>query len=103
MISLSRVDPARELVNHRLRHIADHGEAAGHVAVNCAIADRELAFVAGGENKMAELVRERHQRHRAQTRLHVFLGLVLGQTGKNFLKLAFENGERLGDRNVQTI
>ena len=40
---------------------------------------------------MTELVRERHQSHSAQARLHVFFGRVFGQTGKNFLELRFEN------------
>jgi len=50
---------------------------------------------------MPEFIGERHQRHRAQTRLHIFFGLVFRQSGKHFLKLTFENGERFGDRDVQ--
>ena len=50
---------------------------------------------------MSKFVGQRHQRHGAQTRLHVFFGLVFRQSGKDFLKLAFEDGERLGDRDVQ--
>src|SRR5206468_381171 len=50
---------------------------------------------------MSKFVGERHQRHGAQTRLHVFFGLVFRQSGKDFLKLAFETGERLRDRDVQ--
>ena len=97
-----RIDPARELVNHRFRHVADDGEAAGHVAVNRAIADREFALVSGGEEDVAELVRERHQDHSAQARLHVFFRRVLGQTGEDFLELRLESGEGVRDRDLQT-
>ena len=84
MISPLAVDPARELVDDRLRHVADDREAAAHVAVDRAVADGQFALVAGGEKQVAELIRERHQDHAAQTRLHVFLGRVLGQAGEDF-------------------
>ena len=84
------VDPARELVNHRLRHVADHGEAAGHVAVNGAIADGEFALVSSGEKEVTELVRERHQNHSAQTRLHVFFRRVFRQAGEDFANCALK-------------
>src|SRR5207248_10619330 len=45
--------PTSELIDHRLRHITDDRETAGHVAVNCAITDGELALVVGSKNKMA--------------------------------------------------
>ena len=42
---------------------------------------------------MAELVRERHQDHSAQTRLHVFFGRVFGQAGENFRELRLERAK----------
>src|SRR5687767_7534811 len=62
------VDVARELIDEGLRHVLDHGEAAGHVAVERRVADGDLALVAGGENEPAELVRERHQQGAADAR-----------------------------------
>ena len=52
---------------------------------------------------MPKLVRERHQRHPAQSRLHVLFGRILGATGKYFFELRLENGERIGNRNFQTL
>ena len=52
---------------------------------------------------MPKLVRERHQRHPAQSRLHVLFGRILGATGKYFFELRLENCERIGNRNLQTL
>ena len=52
---------------------------------------------------MAELVRERHQNHSAQARLHVLLGGVFGKAGKNFGELFFEDGEGVRDRHLQAL
>ena len=51
---------------------------------------------------MAEFIRERHQDHAAKTRLHIFLGRVLGKAGEDFGELRFECRERVTDRNLQT-
>ena len=67
---------ARDPVDERLRDVADHREAARHVAVERAVADRELALVAGREDEAARVVRERHQDLPAHARLHVLLGEV---------------------------
>ena len=64
-------------------------QRAAHVAVKRAIADGHLRFVAGRQHQRAELVRQRHQRHAAQPRLDVFLGLVRLGSGKNFCQLFF--------------
>jgi hypothetical protein len=40
---------------------------------------------------VTELIRERHQDHCAQARLHVFFRLVFGQAFENFLELGLEN------------
>ena len=69
-----RVDVARQSIDQRLRHVADHGQPAAHVAVQRAVADRELALVAGGEQQAPGLVRQRHQRRAADARLQVLLG-----------------------------
>ena len=46
---------SREPVHERLRDVADDREAAAHVAVERAVADGELALVAGREQQVAEL------------------------------------------------
>src|SRR3989442_1042692 len=71
------VDVAGDLVDQRLRHVLDHGEAAGHVAVERRIADAVFALVSGGEYEPAELVRERHEQRPPDARLDVLLGRVL--------------------------
>ena len=59
------IDPAGELINEGLRHVADDGEAAGHVAVDGTVTDREFALVARGEQEMPKLMGKRHQDHPA--------------------------------------
>ncbi len=68
------VGDARQRIDQCLRHVADHGEAAAHVAIERAVADGELALVAGGEHQRAPFVRERHQGDAAQARLQILLG-----------------------------
>ena len=55
----------------RLGHVADHRQAAAHIAVQRAVAHREFALVAGGQHQRAAFVRERHQGDAAQARLHI--------------------------------
>ena len=52
---------------------------------------------------MAELVREPHQNHSPQARLHVFFRRVLGQTGKDFRELSLKRRESVRDRNLQAF
>src|SRR3982750_3039756 len=52
---------------------------------------------------MPKLVRERHQRHCAQTGLHVFLRLVFRQAFEDFLELRLKNLERVADRNLKKL
>ena len=52
---------------------------------------------------MTKFVRKGHQRHRAQARLHIFFGLVLGQSLEDFLKLRLENLIRVGNRNLEAF
>src|SRR5205085_8572685 len=70
----ARVDVAGDLVHQRLRHVLDDREAAGHVAVERGVSDRDLALVAGGEYEPAELVAQRHQQGAADAGLDVLLG-----------------------------
>ena len=98
----SRLSSRASSINHRLRHVADDGEAAGHVAVERAIADSQFALVSSRRNRVAELVRERHQHHGAETRLDVLFGCVLRQAGENFLELRLEGGEGVADQMVKS-
>ena len=47
---LAAVLPVRQAVDQRLGHVLDDREAAGHVAVQRAVAGRHLALVAGGQH-----------------------------------------------------
>ena len=70
------VAPAAEIEYQRFRNVFDDGEAAGHIAVERAVAGGELALVAGGEHQPAELVRERHNQCAADARLEIFFGQI---------------------------
>src|SRR6267378_6609764 len=50
------VDPARQLINHGLRNIADHGQPASHVAIERAISNSQFALVSGSQQQMTKLV-----------------------------------------------
>ena len=78
-VGIVDVAPARQPEDRGLEQVLDHGEAAGHVAVQRAVAGGHLALVAGGQHDAAELVGQRHQQHAADARLDVLLGRVLGQ------------------------
>ena len=67
-------------VDHRLRHVGDHRQPAGHVAVERAVPDRQFRLVAGGQQQRAALVRERHQQVAADARLNVLLRDVASRT-----------------------
>src|SRR5439155_14587191 len=82
-------------------HVTDYSQPAGHVAVQRAVTDSEFALVTSGQNQVTELIRERHQGHCAQARLHVFFRLIFGQAFENFLELGLENLKRVGDRNLE--
>ena len=73
------VAPARQPEDQCLEHVLDHRKAAGHVAVQRAVAGGHLALVAGGQHDAAELVGQRHQQHAADAGLDVLLGRVLRQ------------------------
>ena len=65
------VAPSRERVDLGLVHVFQHRVAAAHVAVERGVADRHLRLVAGRDEQLAELVRERHQQHAADARLQI--------------------------------
>ena len=78
----------------RLEHVLDQREAAGEVAVQRRVADRQLRLVPGRDHEPAELVRERHQQRAADPRLEVLLGevgLAAGERRREHV------GERLDD------
>ena len=62
-----------ERVDVALVDVAEHRESADRVAVERAVADRELALVAGGEHEPVLGVRDRHQDRAADPRLDVLL------------------------------
>ena len=102
MISRVAVDVARQIVDHRLGHVADHRQAAAHVAVERAVADGELALVAGGEQQVVVLVGERHQDGAADAGLDVLLGDVglasREAAGVSASRYALEDRRRSGRR-----
>ena len=66
------IEPGAELKHGGFVEIADHGQAAVHVAVEGAIAHGQLRFVAGGEQQLAALVGQGHQQGAADARLQIF-------------------------------
>ena len=97
----SDVAPAGQPVDPGLGEVAEGGEAAHHVAVERAVADRDLALVPGGEHQQAELVGERHQERAPRPRLEVLLGDVR-LTARELLgqDLVEGRGDR-GDRQLE--
>ena len=77
------IDQAREFVDHRLGYVGNYGEAAGHVAVQSAIAAADFGFVARAQNQRAEFIRERHQQIAADAGLEIFFGGVFGAFGED--------------------
>src|SRR5579859_6543179 len=65
-----------ELVDHELGNIGNDGEAAGHVAVQRAVAHGDFGFVAGAEDHGTEFVGKSHQVVAADAGLDIFLGRV---------------------------
>ena len=67
------VDPARDAIDHGLVHVAEERQAAGHVAVERAVADGELGLVAGGQHQRAGAVGPGHEDVAADARLDVLV------------------------------
>ncbi len=67
------VQPLRQTVDDRLRHVADHRQGARQVAVEGAVSHGQLAAVAGGQRHGAELVGMGHDEGGPDPGLHVLL------------------------------
>jgi hypothetical protein len=91
------VDVCGQLVNHGFRHIRNERHAAGHVAVDRAIADGEFALVAGRNDHAVEFVGERHECHAAQAGLQVFFGQVRLFSFEDIAELVIHGGEGFPD------
>ena len=65
-----------EFIDYGFGDVGDDGEAAGHVAVEGAVANGDFGFVAGAEDQGAEFIGERHQEIAADAGLDVFFGGV---------------------------
>lgn len=50
------IDIAGQFINHGFRYVGQGGQAAGHIAVEGAVAGGQFAFIAGGEQEMTEFV-----------------------------------------------
>ncbi len=71
------IDEIGELVDHKFWNVGDDGEAASHIAIESAIADSHLRFIAGAEKQGAKFIGESHQEIAADARLKIFLGGIL--------------------------
>src|SRR5439155_14819188 len=104
------VEVYREAEDVGLEDVLQQREAAGEVAVQRRVADRQLRLVPGRDDEPAELVRERHQQRAADPRLQVLLGqvgLAAGERARERsrerlyhrldLELAEVDPERLGE------
>ena len=76
------VAPDGQAVDQGLGHVLDDGEAAGHVAVQRAIAGGHLGLVARGQHQAAGLAGQGHQQRAAHPRLDVLFGGVHRQAGE---------------------
>ena len=66
------IDPGAEAEHAGFVEVANHGQPAVHVAIEGAVTNRELTFVAGGEQQLPLLVGHGHQQGAADARLQVF-------------------------------
>ena len=93
------IDELGQVIDHGLRQIGNDAQAAAHVTVEGAIADRHLAFIAGGEQQIAEFVGERHQHVAANPCLNIFLGYIRLFPGKVLMQGIKIGGVYLRDGN----
>ena len=94
----NRIAPARQCKDFGLVQVFDRRVAAAHIAVNGGIADRILAFIAGGKQQPAKFVGKRHQHRASGARLQIFFGHVGGVVGKDFSQGIEITLKRLFDR-----
>ena len=76
------VAPARGVENAGFVHILDRVIAAGHIAIDRGITDRDLGFVARRQQHLAEFVGLRHQQQTPKAGLDVFLCQILRKSFK---------------------
>ena len=91
------VAPTAQVEHRRLIGVLQHRIAARHIAIDGGIADRHLALVAGGQQHVAELVAERHQRHAPDARLDILFGQVALPLGKYIAQHRVERADRRFD------
>ena len=94
------VAPDGQAVDQGLGHVLDDGEAAGHVAVQRAIAGGHLGLVARGQHQAAGLVGQGHQQRAAHPRLDVLFGGVHRQAGELPRQQALEGVHGRADGDV---
>ena len=92
-----RIEPGAKLEHAGFVEVADHGQAAVHVAVEGAITDGQLAFVAGGEQQLALLVGHSHQQGAADARLQVFGAQTAGWARQHRCQGGVEAGHQRRD------
>ena len=76
------IAPASHSKDLSLGQILDHRKAAGHIAIQRAIARRHLRLVARGQHNAAKLVAQRHQQGATNAGLNVFFGGVQRQASE---------------------
>ena len=89
--------PAGQGKDLGFKDVADHGEAAAHVAVERAVADGHFTFVTRREEERAELVRERHHQDTANAGLDILFGHVGGPAGEEGAKGGLGGNHGVGD------
>ena len=90
---LVAIDVVGELIDGGFWDIAEDGEAAAHIAVESAVADGEFAFIARGEEEMAEFIGEGHEGEATDAGLEIFFGGVFWEALEEGLELGFEGIE----------
>ena len=101
--SLLRFTNLDELVDHGLGDVGNYGEAAGHVAVKSAVANRHFGFVSGAEDQRAEFIGERHQEIAADAGLDVFFGGVFRASCERSGERLAVTGEGIDDGQVEEL
>ncbi len=84
------IGQTRERIYHGLRHIADHRQPTAHIAIQRAIADRQLAFISRSQHQRAGLIRQRHQSDASESGLQILLGHILRKTREQRRQRVFE-------------
>ena len=72
-VPVMRVAPPADVKHPRLIQILNRIIPARHIAIDGRIADRDLRFIACGQQHMPKFIGQRHQQQAAQARLDIFL------------------------------